>query len=128
VKELRELKLILHACADITRLRILRLLADGGERSVTDLTITLRLSQPLVSWHLRILRRSGLIATRRVGRQSFYRLNRAGWDGFQRRLDQVTEPGAESALSQTWGRAGDGAWDGAASARLGALRHGESVG
>ena len=116
MKELRELKLILGACADVTRLRILRLLADGDERSVTDLTALLHLSQPLVSWHLRILRRSGLIAARRSGRQSLYRLHRPGWDGLERRLEQVLAPAAPA------GREPE------RSPRLAALRQRESAG
>lgn len=93
MKELRELKLMLHACADVTRLCILRLLGEGQELSVSDLTLALRLSQPLVSWHLRILRRCGLIATRRTGRQALYRLNRPGWEGMRAGLDSVLAGG-----------------------------------
>lgn len=116
IKELRELRLVMRACADVTRLRILRLLADGSERSVTDLTASLYLSQPLVSWHLRILRRSGLIATRRTGRQSLYRLNRPGWDAFRSRLEQAL--GQSPAVS----------WEGELGPRLTALRRQESPG
>lgn len=94
MKELRELTLLLHACADGTRLRILRLLADGREISVSDLTLLLHLSQPLVSWHLRILRRSGLISTRRTGRQALYRLNRLEWDALRAGLDHLLVPAA----------------------------------
>jgi ArsR family transcriptional regulator, arsenate/arsenite/antimonite-responsive transcriptional repressor len=94
LKELRELTLMLHACADGTRLRILRLLADEREISVSDLTLLLHLSQPLVSWHLRILRRSGLLSMRRTGRQALYRLNRPGWEGLRAGLDQVLAPAA----------------------------------
>ena len=89
MKEVRELKLMLHACADVTRLRILRLLADGREMSVSDLTASLRISQPLVSWHLRILRRSGLIVMRRIGRLALYRLHRPGWENVKARMDQL---------------------------------------
>jgi ArsR family transcriptional regulator, arsenate/arsenite/antimonite-responsive transcriptional repressor len=101
MKELRELTLMLHACADGTRLRILRLLGDGREISVSDLTLLLHLSQPLVSWHLRILRRSGLISTRRTGRQALYRLNRAGWDGLRSGLDQMLLPAAAGWAADT---------------------------
>lgn len=94
MKELREVTLLLHACADATRLRILRLLAGGREISVSDLTILLHLSQPLVSWHLRILRRSGLISMRRTGRQALYRLNRPEWDGLRAGLDHLLLPSA----------------------------------
>ena len=97
MKDLRDLRLTLRACADVTRLRILRLLADGSELSVSDLTLALRISQPLVSWHLRILRRAGLIATRRTGRQALYRLSRPGWEQFRYRLDQAVSPGAREA-------------------------------
>jgi DNA-binding transcriptional ArsR family regulator len=92
MKELRELTLLLHACADGTRLRVLRLLADGREISVSDLTLLLHLSQPLVSWHLRILRRSGLISMRRTGRQALYRLNRLEWDSLRTGLDHLLIP------------------------------------
>lgn len=81
----------LRACADVTRLRILNVLADGDEHSVTDLVSMLRMSQPLVSWHLRILRRCDLIATRRVGRQVRYRTNRKGWELFLVRLRGIQE-------------------------------------
>lgn len=100
MKELRELSLVLHACADVTRLRILRLLADGREISVSDLTLLLHISQPLVSWHLRILRRSGLIATRRIGRQALYRLNRPGWDAMRLGLEQALLPIAGAVESE----------------------------
>lgn len=91
MRELRELKVALRACADVTRLRILNLLADDDEHSVTDLVSLLRMSQPLVSWHLRILRRCDLIATRRVGRQVRYRINRKGWELFLMRLKSIQE-------------------------------------
>ena len=59
--------------ADRTRLRLLLLLA-GGESNVTDLCGRLGLPQPSVSHHLGILRASGLVATRRDGKQVYYRL------------------------------------------------------
>ncbi len=58
-----------RALADATRLRIVRVLWEQSDRTVTDLCGELRLSQPLMSWHLRILRRAGLVKTYRTGRQ-----------------------------------------------------------
>jgi DNA-binding transcriptional ArsR family regulator len=46
-----------------------------GERPVGDLVIKLRLEQPSVSKHLRVLRHVGLVNARRDGRQMFYRAN-----------------------------------------------------
>jgi DNA-binding transcriptional ArsR family regulator len=65
-----------NAVAEPRRREILDLLA-GGERSVNDLVALLRLSQPLVSKHLRVLRAVELVDVRDAGRQRFYRLNAA---------------------------------------------------
>ena len=58
----------LLALANPTRLRIVEELATG-ESSVNDLAARLRIAQPLISWHLRMLRMGGVIRTRREGRQ-----------------------------------------------------------
>ncbi|MGV6811715.1 MAG: ArsR/SmtB family transcription factor [Brevirhabdus sp.] len=46
----------------------------GGEKNVTDLCSLSGLSQPAMSHHLRKLRDSGLVATRRDGQAIFYSL------------------------------------------------------
>jgi ArsR family transcriptional regulator len=71
----RELKLMTKALGDIARLAIVYHLARQAEITVTALTDMLGLSQPLVSWHLRKLRRAGLIRTRRLGRQVYCSLD-----------------------------------------------------
>jgi ArsR family transcriptional regulator len=65
----RDLRTYYRALGDDTRLRILQLLATEGEHTVTELAERLRLSQPLLSWHLRRLRRAGVVKTIRVGRE-----------------------------------------------------------
>ena len=73
----RDLGGVLRALSDQARLRIVQYLAGhDGETTVSDLTTALRISQPLVSWHLRRLRRAQLVTTRRAGRQVFLSLNR----------------------------------------------------
>jgi ArsR family transcriptional regulator len=71
----RELKTMTKALADVARLAIVYHLAHRGEVTVMTLTELLGLSQPLVSWHLRKLRRAHLIRTRRVGRQVYCSLD-----------------------------------------------------
>ena len=61
------------ALADPSRREILDLLRDG-ERSVNDLVGRLRLSQPGVSKHLKVLRDAGLVAVRPEGRRRWYGL------------------------------------------------------
>ncbi len=64
------------ALADPTRLRLLSLIASrrGGEACVCDLTEPVRLSQPTVSHHLRILADAGLVAGERRGKWVYYAL------------------------------------------------------
>lgn len=71
--ELRSLRIVHKALADVNRLRIVQRLALG-EASVSELILQVGLSQPLVSWHLGRLRFAGLVATRRVGRETVSRL------------------------------------------------------
>jgi DNA-binding transcriptional ArsR family regulator len=61
------------ALADPSRREILDLLR-GGERSVGDLVARLKLSQPGVSKHLRVLREAGLVEVRPEGRRRWYAL------------------------------------------------------
>ncbi|MDP2726485.1 MAG: metalloregulator ArsR/SmtB family transcription factor [Dehalococcoidia bacterium] len=79
--DLRELKLALKSLADTSRLRIVERLADGREVKVFELALSLRISQPLLSWHLRSLKRAGLVNTRREGRVVYcsLNLNRLAW-------------------------------------------------
>lgn len=63
-----------NAVAERRRRQILKVLSRG-ERSVTDLVTKLRMEQPQVSKHLRVLREVGLVDARVVGRQRLYRLD-----------------------------------------------------
>jgi DNA-binding transcriptional ArsR family regulator len=66
-----------NAIAEPRRRDILDYLAPR-ERAVGDIVVALRLAQPSVSKHLRVLRDVGLVVVRRDGRQMFYRTNAAG--------------------------------------------------
>jgi DNA-binding transcriptional ArsR family regulator len=61
------------ALAEPHRRQILDLLR-GGERSVSELVPRLRISQPGVSKHLRVLREAGLVEVRTEGRHRWYGL------------------------------------------------------
>jgi DNA-binding transcriptional ArsR family regulator len=79
--ELRSLRIVHKALADVNRLRIVQRLAEG-EATVSELIDRIGLSQPLVSWHLGRLRVAGLIQTRRVGRETVSRLLPAAFRAF----------------------------------------------
>ena len=63
-----------NAVAEPRRRQILDALASE-EMPVNDLVRALRLTQPQVSKHLRVLREVGLVDVREDGRQRHYRLN-----------------------------------------------------
>jgi DNA-binding transcriptional ArsR family regulator len=63
-----------NAVGEPRRRQILLYLASR-ERPVGAIVLALGLGQPSVSKHLRVLRRTGLVRTRRNGRQILYRTN-----------------------------------------------------
>jgi DNA-binding transcriptional ArsR family regulator len=65
--------MIFEALADGNRRRILDLLLER-ERPVHDLVGVLRVSQPAVSKHLRVLREAGLVTSRVDAQRRLYRL------------------------------------------------------
>ena len=87
--ELRELRGYFKALSGITRLQIIKQLAGTEELSVSELAIALRLSQPLVSWHLSGLRRVGLVRVRRDGRQVLCSLDRDRSRQYQQSLAKL---------------------------------------
>ncbi|HEX3940910.1 MAG TPA: metalloregulator ArsR/SmtB family transcription factor [Acidobacteriaceae bacterium] len=68
---------VFNAVAEPRRREILIFLLDG-ERPVTEIVTRLRLEQPAVSKHLRVLRDVGLVRVRRNGRHKFYRTQAEG--------------------------------------------------
>ncbi|MCD7725616.1 MAG: metalloregulator ArsR/SmtB family transcription factor [Clostridiales bacterium] len=59
--------------SDGSRLRILWLLCHC-EECVSNIAAAMEMSDPAVSHHLKLLRRSGLIVSRREGKEVYYRL------------------------------------------------------
>lgn len=77
-----DLSPFLHAIADPARRRILQALKqqgknDAGKKGVCagDIEKTVKLSQPTVSHHMKILEKSGLVEVKRDGTWRRYRRN-----------------------------------------------------
>ena len=75
--------------ANPTRLRILERLGKVGEENVNDLALHMRMSQPRISWHLRMLRVGGVVRTRRDGRQVYCSLDVDNIARERARLDEL---------------------------------------
>jgi DNA-binding transcriptional ArsR family regulator len=66
--------------ADASKRKIYRLLT-GGEKTVGQLTKRLGLRQPTVSYHLKMMKKKGLILSHKNGREVFYHLNKVCPEG-----------------------------------------------
>ncbi len=71
-----DLSVHFEGLANPTRLMIVERLAASPEMRVSELADFCQVSQPRMSWHLRILRKAEVIRTRREGREVFCRLDR----------------------------------------------------
>jgi DNA-binding transcriptional ArsR family regulator len=78
---------VLTALAEPSRRRIVDRLRRK-ESSVGDLVVALRMSQPTVSKHLKVLRDAGVVAARTAAQQRIYRLE----PGAFRELDAWLAP------------------------------------
>lgn len=79
------------ALGDATRLEIAAALSRGGELCVCDLAWISERSQNLVSHHLRVLRRAGLVMSRRDGKMVMYQLTETGRRLLEAVLSDVSE-------------------------------------
>jgi len=81
-----KLSIILRAVADPNRRRILRLLqskpqghnGNGAHWSATAVEQKIRLAQPTISHHMKILKQAGLIETRKTGTWVWYERSETG--------------------------------------------------
>ncbi len=98
---------LFRSLADPRRLAIVNELA-AGERRVVDLTRSLGVAQSTVSAHLACLADCGLVASRPVGRQSFYRLTQPALLGVLAAAEQLlAATGNAVALCPTYGAPDD---------------------
>ncbi len=88
VRVLKDLREYYRALSDAARLRILHQLAHR-ELTVSELARGLRMSQPLVSWHLRRLVRAGLVRMRREGREVRCSLDRTRLQEYEREFNAL---------------------------------------
>lgn len=65
---------VFRAVSDPTRREMLELLL-AGDRTAAELAQPFDISQPAVSQHLRVLRESGLVQSRKLGRHRVYTLD-----------------------------------------------------
>jgi ArsR family transcriptional regulator len=80
---------LLRLLADPTRLRLL-LLLEQEELSVAELQQILGMGQSRISSHLAQLKRAGVVADRRVGKNVYYGANHNGQSAQRERVAEIT--------------------------------------
>jgi len=70
--EAEEIVVMLKALADPVRLRLMNLIARGGEACACDLPAALDRSQPTVSHHLKVLVEAGLLEREKRGKWAWF--------------------------------------------------------
>ncbi len=73
-QQLKKSSQILKVLGNFYRLQIVTLLLNG-EKNVSELNQSVKVSQPALSQHLSKLRREGVLGARREQRQIFYYIN-----------------------------------------------------
>jgi DNA-binding transcriptional ArsR family regulator len=71
MNDLKKLQLIFQTLSDYNRLGMIKFICEK-ERSVGEIVEETKLSQPLVSHHLRVLKENGILETKRNGPFIFY--------------------------------------------------------
>lgn len=74
-QQVKKAALVLRAINHKLRQKILMLIEEHEQISVTDIYIKLRLEQPVASQHLAILRKAGFVKTERDGKFIYYKVN-----------------------------------------------------
>lgn len=77
MSENNPLRDVFDAIADPTRRALIRLLAEAEELSLHELTAQFPMGRTAVSKHLAILKEAGLVADRKAGRETRFRLDAA---------------------------------------------------
>ncbi|MCD8482932.1 MAG: metalloregulator ArsR/SmtB family transcription factor [Verrucomicrobia bacterium] len=95
---------ILKLLADVTRLRIVNLLAQE-ELSVAELQEILDMGQSRISSHLALLRQGGLVLDRREGKRTYYSLTHRKGSSDQTLLDTILSSTSTDAELQQDGAA-----------------------
>jgi len=81
---------VFKAFCDETRLMVLSLL-QRGERCACVIIEELELAQPTLSYHMKVLVESGIVAARKQGKWTYYSISAEGSDNAARLLRELTK-------------------------------------
>ena len=91
-RDLTRLSEVLQTMSNPSRMRILEILHAKGETCVCELEAALGLTQSNVSFHLNLLRKTGLVTVKKVGKWAFYTLDAKAVSGCLGQLSGIFAP------------------------------------
>jgi DNA-binding transcriptional ArsR family regulator len=71
----KKASLVLRSLNHKLRQQIIKLIHESGKLAVTEIYVKLRLEQSVASQHLAILRKAGIVSTKREGKFIYYTIN-----------------------------------------------------
>ena len=83
---------LFKALSDHTRLKIVKMLSSG-EKCACQLLDNFKITQPTLSYHMKILCDSGLVCGRPVGQWMYYRNNQEILANIAELLSEISSPG-----------------------------------
>ena len=89
--ELAQSAAVFKALSDPTRLRILKAVSHMSEMCECTIVPVFGLSQPTISYHLKVLREAGLITSQRRGQWVYHQVNQKALLTTVRRLSEIAE-------------------------------------
>lgn len=89
---------VFKAFTDENRVRVLELLCKEGEQCACILLDDLKISQPTLSHHMKILCDAGIVKSRAVGKWSYYSINDSGCEYASRLLNAIVRRDIEHTL------------------------------
>jgi ArsR family transcriptional regulator len=92
---------VFRVFSDATRIRVLELLS-AGEQCACILLEDIKISQPTLSHHMKILCDSGLVKCRRAGKWNYYSINADGCKYGSRLLNLLADHKMDQLLSLAW--------------------------
>lgn len=97
---MKELVPFLKALCEEVRLRIIKMLMER-EMCVCEIMDGLKLSQPAVSHHMKILKQAGLVQDRRQGKWVYYSLDKEFFSTLEKQLgEKLFVPISESTCDE----------------------------
>ena len=94
-KDYADFALLFKALADETRLKIIDMLSCG-ELCACDILKYFNITQPTLSYHMKILCDSGIVNARQEGKWTHYSLSKKGSEYASKRLLELTTPNTEN--------------------------------